>query len=127
TARELGLGVENGVPLGGLLKAFQQLGRSLTEQIYERGVELRPAMPADDRPRRVGTAPTAEHFNWSGQLHQPRWQADRRTTHMKGVAFAVPLLVTLPNRNAHLVGQTDPFGELRGQRGVRRRERQDLA
>lgn len=45
---------------------------------------------------------------------------------MLGIAFAVPLLVPLPNRHADPFGQTDPFGELRSQPGVRRREREDF-
>jgi hypothetical protein len=47
--RERGLGVQDGVPVGGLIEAVQQVGCVLAEQVHRRGVELRPAVPARDR------------------------------------------------------------------------------
>jgi hypothetical protein len=66
----------------------------------------------DTVPRGVDTPAATVDLDRGGELHQPRWQADCQTPQMTGIAFAVPLFVPLPNRDAHLVGQTDPFGEL---------------
>lgn len=65
TARQLGLGVEDGVPLGRLIEAVQELGCAIAKQIDQRRVELRPAMlrtiaRAESIPRRRLKTSTGE-------------------------------------------------------------------
>lgn len=74
--RERGLGVQDRVPVGGLIEAVQQVGCVLAEQVHHRRVELPPAMPARDRHGGRRVLSPAEDLDRAGQLHQPGGQAD---------------------------------------------------
>ena len=120
--RQLRLGAEHGVPVGGLVEAVQQLRRVGAEQVHDRRVELGPAVPAGDRHRGPGAVPPADDLDRPGQMHQPRWEADLLPPQVIGIALAVPLLIPLPDRDADRLVQADLLSELGAQRRVRRHE-----
>src|SRR5262249_28941300 len=91
------LGVEEGVPVGGLVQPVKQRVRMVTEQINHARDVVTAAVPAGDAPGRLRAATTV-YLNRTGEVRQPCRHADLFSPQLLREALAVPLLVGLLDR-----------------------------
>lgn len=102
------------------------MGRVFAEQPGDGRIQIGAAGSADRRPRRLHPMQPGVDLDGTGELHQPRRQRDLAAAQAQWYAFAVPLLVGLPEGRHRDVVEPDLFGEPGAQPGVGGQEVHDL-